>query len=64
MRVKIGSEWHDSDEVDICVEFSESELDYVQNTMDAEKAPNRRFAVMTERGRTPDEMRAWIREHD
>ena len=63
MRVKIGSEWYDSNDMDICVEFDEVELEQVK-AINPENAPNRRFAVMQERGRTPDEMRAWIRECD
>lgn len=63
MRVKIGSKWYSSDDQDLCVEFTEIELDQVK-AMNPEVAPNRRFAVMEERGRTHEEMRAWIRECD
>jgi len=65
MRVKIGSKWYSSDDQDICIEFTEKELEYVKTeSFDPEVAPKRRFAVMHEDGRTTDQMREWIRECD
>lgn len=64
MKVKIGGNWISSDDQDICVQFTDSELSYIKETMPHESAPNNRFCVMKERGRTIAEMRDWIRECD
>lgn len=62
MRVKIGSQWISSDDQPLAVEFTEAELTFIKQTMDAETAPSRRF--MAARYLRPDEARAWVRELD
>lgn len=62
MKVKIGSEWIDSDDQPLAVQFTDSELDFIKNNMDKERSPNNRFAA----GLWEDANDAlpWLRECD
>ena len=47
MRVKVNDEWYSTeDDNNICVEFTDVEVDQVKS-MDPASAPNNRFAVLT-----------------
>ncbi|ENA37426.1 hypothetical protein HMPREF1487_04344 [Pseudomonas sp. HPB0071] len=59
MRVKIGDTWYSAEDQWLCVELSESELEYVQS-QDPNQWTNRRLAAGE--AEDPEALRTWMRK--
>ena len=59
MRVKIGDVWYSAEDQWLCVEFSESELKYIQE-QDPTQWTNRKLAAG--HAEDPEALRVWMRE--
>lgn len=62
MKVKIGNEWHDSNDGPICVQLSETEQRQIAS-MDRSVATHGRYAVFPD-GWTREQAREWISDGD
>lgn len=61
MRVKINDVWYDSEETPICLELSATEKDHLRG-IGPEATMYASYSEEWAEGKTPDEIRAWMKE--